>query len=109
MTQAQEKFLVYCGVDFKEGPDWTNRDGSDVVLADLLILIAYSMADCLQACSQYTAKSQAWDRPSSCGSVTFKPNIGNFTNGNCWLKNSTVTHDPGDGVCDDCISATKIS
>ncbi|TGJ85793.1 hypothetical protein E0Z10_g3013 [Xylaria hypoxylon] len=108
VTQAQEKFLVYCGVDFGTG-DRINRDGDDVVLADIARFTSYSMQDCLEACSQYTYKSQLWGVNNACGSVNFQVLIAKNPTGNCWLKNSTITHSPGAGQCDYCIGATKIS
>ncbi|GAW18924.1 hypothetical protein ANO14919_084070 [Xylariales sp. No.14919] len=108
VTQAQEKFSVYCGVDFGTGSR-VDRNGNDVVLADIVRFTSYSMQDCLEACSQYTGKSQLWGVSNSCGSVNFQVGMANNPTGNCWLKNSTVIHSPGAGRCDNCISATKVS
>ncbi|KAI0914255.1 hypothetical protein F4823DRAFT_396897 [Ustulina deusta] len=108
VTQDQEKFLVYCGVDFGHG-NRKDKNGNEIILADIIGIIAYSMDDCLEACSRYTYNSQLWGVNSSCGSVTLRVDMANTTKSNCWLKNSTITHSPGAGSCDVCIGATKIS
>ncbi|KAI0533965.1 hypothetical protein GGR58DRAFT_484741 [Xylaria digitata] len=107
VAQTQEKFLVYCGVDFGTGHR-VNREGNDVVLADIVRFTTYSMQDCLEACSQYTNKSQLWGVSNSCGSVNFQVGMAKNPTGNCWLKNSTITYSSGTGKCDQYISATKI-
>jgi hypothetical protein len=105
-----EKFSVYCHQDFGSGK---RRDvgNNEVVLADVMALIAYSMADCMLACSQYTRWSNNAGIDSTCRSVTWASNLtySDHVTGNCWLKNSTVTYDAGMTPCDWCYSATKVS
>ncbi|KAI3318495.1 hypothetical protein HD806DRAFT_526223 [Xylariaceae sp. AK1471] len=106
VTPLNEFFLVYCDVDLTSGPR-TDKSGNDVILADIISIISYSMADCLEACSQYNRWSQQWDVDNECGSVTFAVQMAENAYGNCWLKNSTVM--PGTLSHFGYISATKIS
>ncbi|KAI1821976.1 hypothetical protein F4861DRAFT_424021 [Xylaria intraflava] len=107
-THKGDKFHVYCGVDFGSGKR-KNGSGKDIVLADLVGIFAYSVADCLQACSQYNFQAKVRKDSGRCGAITLDIDMANKTDGNCWLKNSTLTHTPGGGACKECVSATEIS
>ncbi|KAI2643130.1 hypothetical protein GGS21DRAFT_135 [Xylaria nigripes] len=107
-TSKNENFMVYCDVNFGSG-DLVDKDGKSVILADIIAMTAYSLTDCLQACSQFTAHSKKWDVDNECGAVTFAKNMATHADGNCWLKNSTIRHTAGAGRNVDAVSATKIS
>ncbi|KAI0399746.1 hypothetical protein F4802DRAFT_610628 [Xylaria palmicola] len=111
ITPFQDKFSVYCYQDFGTG-NLKDNDNRDVVVDDVMLLIAYSMADCLQACSQYTRRSQALGIDSSCGAVVWVSDMSHFNHyqdGNCALKNSTVKFGYGNKGCGWCYSATKVN
>ncbi|KAI0458467.1 hypothetical protein F5B21DRAFT_459807 [Xylaria acuta] len=110
VTSQGEKFSALCNVGFTAGTGRTDGDGNLVTLAEITTLVAYSLSDCLEACSGYTrtSKKPGRDVNESCGSVVFKTNLAENYHANCLLLNSTVTHAPGGGSCDECISATKI-
>ncbi|KAI0398971.1 hypothetical protein F4802DRAFT_613081 [Xylaria palmicola] len=100
VTSQGEKYSAFCNVGFLAGTNRTDGKGNSVTLAEITTLIAYSLPDCLEACSGNVAES--------CGSVVFKTNMAANYNANCLLLNSTITHNPGGGTCDECISATRV-
>ncbi|KAI0430733.1 hypothetical protein F5Y09DRAFT_341303 [Xylaria sp. FL1042] len=108
VTSQGEKFSALCQVGFEAGAGRTDGDGNKVTLAEISTLIAYSLGDCLEACSGYTSTSRDRGIDENCGSVVFKTNLADNYHANCVLLNSTVTHNPGGGACDECISATKV-
>lgn len=111
VTTEGEKFSVYCHNDIHEG-DQRNVYNDKITLVTVSSLIAYSMADCLEACSQYTRNSARAGVDSSCGTVTWLSELkkSGQKGGNCYLKNSTVMFDQDRSVRDDWAhSATKIA
>ncbi|RSM06501.1 hypothetical protein CEP52_005697 [Fusarium oligoseptatum] len=78
-------FKVYCGTD---GGGVGNADGGGT-LKDLVGIIAYSLEDCLQACTQMNAMDDNQDTGVTCKSVSFRANLAQSYKqygGNCWLK-----------------------
>ncbi|KAI0808580.1 hypothetical protein GGR55DRAFT_696676 [Xylaria sp. FL0064] len=108
VTSQGEKFSALCKVGFEAGAGRIDGNGNTVTLAEISTLIAYSLSDCLEACSGYTYASRHRGVEESCGSVVFRTNLADNYHANCLLLNSTVRHNPGGGACDECISATKI-
>ncbi|KAI1307117.1 hypothetical protein F5Y03DRAFT_352829 [Xylaria venustula] len=110
VTSQGEKYSALCNVGFEAGTNRTDGDGNSVTLAAITTLIAYSLSDCLEACSGYTYNSRQPGRnvDESCGSVVFRIDMADNYHANCLLLNSTVTHHAGGGVCDTCISATRM-
>ncbi|KAI1433361.1 hypothetical protein GGR50DRAFT_509194 [Xylaria sp. CBS 124048] len=106
-TPKKDDFHVYCGVDFGSGKR-VDGQGRDIILADIVGINAYSLPDCLQACSQYNFESKKWGSPLRCGAVTLAVDMAKKPDGNCWLKNSTLTHTAGGGASSDSISATMV-
>ncbi|KAI0837691.1 hypothetical protein F5Y06DRAFT_62760 [Hypoxylon sp. FL0890] len=108
MSQDGDKYSVYCGQAFGAG-NMKDGNNNDVVVRDILSVIAYSMADCLQACSQYTYWSRLAGISTSCGAVMWTSDVAHSHNtGNCFLKNSTITIGVGTEACSWCYSATKV-
>ncbi|KAM0430165.1 hypothetical protein ACHAPT_006173 [Fusarium lateritium] len=81
------EFKVYCGLD---GGGANNAEGGGT-LKDLVGIIAYSLEDCLQACTQMNAMNDNQDTNVTCKSVSFRANLAQSYKqygGNCWLKDS---------------------
>ncbi|GAW20879.1 hypothetical protein ANO14919_103910 [Xylariales sp. No.14919] len=104
-----DKFSVYCRRDWGYG---SRKDAAnnEVIVGDVMNVIAYSMADCLQACSVYTAVSRTAGIDSSCSSVVWINDMAHYNHfhGNCLLKNTTVSFGSGDSACGWCFSANKV-
>jgi hypothetical protein len=69
-------FAITCGIDYP-GYLIGNYDVTDIV--------AYSLQDCLQACSEIVGHG------IPCAGATFISDMGGFQTGNCWLKGSLVS------------------
>ncbi|KAH7268535.1 hypothetical protein MRS44_011198 [Fusarium solani] len=81
------EFKVYCGTD---GGGANSAEGGGA-LKDLVGIIAYSLEDCLQACTQMNAMDDNQDTGVTCKSVSFRANIAQSYKqygGNCWLKDA---------------------
>ncbi|EXJ92008.1 hypothetical protein A1O3_00558 [Capronia epimyces CBS 606.96] len=103
-VQYSNAFSLYCGIDFHSGvPDLTD---SSLVVADFVGLFAYSITDCLYACSNARHFFSQWgqDHMQTCKGVTWNYQMAQSNssgNANCWLKNGT-----SQGYqCNTCISA----
>ncbi|KAI8625022.1 hypothetical protein F5Y19DRAFT_480076 [Xylariaceae sp. FL1651] len=110
-TIFNESFLVFCGNWIGEGGH-KDYSGNEVILKDIAGIIAYSLQDCLEACSNYTSRARKYGIDNACGSVTFRTDLGSTINSqvwaNCFLKNATARIPTGDKKnCNDCISATR--
>lgn len=103
-----ELFNVHCSSDAKGGGPRVDKDGHEVTLVDIGATIAYSLADCLQACSGYNLQSLTYGFGNSCGSVSFGTVLGGTVGTNCYFKNSTVLS-ANLTAKDDWITAIKIS
>ncbi|KAI0817145.1 hypothetical protein GGR55DRAFT_5196 [Xylaria sp. FL0064] len=101
-----ERFDVYCSSDAAPGPK-IDKNGNGVMLADIGSTIAYSLADCLQACSGYNLQSQMFGWGNSCGSVIFWTILGGSYMSNCSYKNTTV-HSTNLTAKDHTITAVKL-
>ncbi|KAI1352348.1 hypothetical protein F5Y01DRAFT_313822 [Xylaria sp. FL0043] len=88
-SALEERFDVHRSSDAAGGPK-IDKDRNDVTLADIRSTIAYSLADCLQACSGYNQQSQIFGWGNSCGVVSFETILGGSSRSNCWYKNTTV-------------------
>jgi hypothetical protein len=89
LTHFGDKFTSYCGLDFSDG---LPADGGGVI-SDIAIIIAYSAADCMEACSALNYQSNKWSKPAKCLSISFNIGLKNSTDiwgGNCVLKNATL-------------------
>ncbi|KIW14202.1 hypothetical protein PV08_06983 [Exophiala spinifera] len=99
-------FTLYCGIDMGSStPDDTNPD---LTVADYVALFAYTVTDCLYACSNMVYFADRWGQDSqhSCKGVTWNgamaaSNTSDFAN--CWLKNGTHTQEVRQ--CNTCVSA----
>ncbi|KAJ4328808.1 hypothetical protein N0V84_000818 [Fusarium piperis] len=79
------EFKVYCGTD---GGGANNAEGGGT-LKDWVGLIAYSLEDCLHACTQMNAINDNQDTGAECKSVSFHATLAQSYKewgGNCWLK-----------------------
>lgn len=99
-------FTLYCGMDMgNSNPDDANPD---LTVADFVGLFAYTLTDCLYACSNMVKFAGDWklDSQHSCKGVTWEASMAqsNTTNyANCWLKNGTNTQKANQ--CNTCVSA----
>ncbi|KAI1821977.1 hypothetical protein F4861DRAFT_516589 [Xylaria intraflava] len=95
-------FQLYCDLDLGRG---TGKDvhGNPVISIDMVSITAYTLNDCMKACTGIASSSKHSD--SACRAVTFRLDMYNFPNGgNCWLKNSTLTTASGSRSCNGCAS-----
>jgi hypothetical protein len=76
-------FAMTCDLDY---PSW------EVGNKDIVSIIAYSLQDCMEACSQMTSRGIA-----SCAGALFESDLGEWLGGNCYLKSSLVTSSSGFG------------
>lgn len=110
ITGEDERFNLYCNVDLYSGGR-QDASGKQVFVGDLVGLAAYTLGDCLTACSLYNRQSGKIGRDDGCGSVTFCTAMQRYSRSsgaNCWLKNSTVSIGYQTNS-DYCHSAVKIS
>lgn len=112
-TLLGDKFNIFCGVDLGSGEDsQQTSNGETLVLADIAGIVAYSLADCLEACSGYTKKATQWSRPEICRSINFNYEMSASiakNAANCWLKNGTVAAPSQAGSCATCATAMLVS
>ncbi|KPM36267.1 hypothetical protein AK830_g10284 [Neonectria ditissima] len=79
------KFDMYCGIDAAMG---STADGGGQI-ADIGLLIAYTIEDCLQACVQLINLNSRVEDVQACDSVAFSSSPREYLKswgGNCWLK-----------------------
>lgn len=62
-------------MDLSAGSGAQNSNGDEVVLVDVVAVVAYRLEECLEACSLYTAISAIWNHTDSCESITFGTNM----------------------------------
>ncbi len=102
-------FNLYCGIDMANSrPD---DDNPDLVVADFVGLFAYTVTDCLYACSNAIMFSTTWghDTTQTCKGITWQASMSssNTSNSaNCWLKNGTSTQQSNQ--CNTCVSAKLV-
>lgn len=92
MTRFNESFTITCGVDSLYGVP--TIEGSQKSLQVRAALIAYSLDDCIEACSAYSSfNERSGDSQLQCKSVSWdrrmEEAMGN-NHVNCWLKNGTT-------------------
>ncbi|KEF54298.1 uncharacterized protein A1O9_09464, partial [Exophiala aquamarina CBS 119918] len=102
-VQNDERYDLSCGVDM--GNNIKDRDDSTKVVADIVGIFAYSITDCLYACTNVNRFTETWKTGTAqqCKGVTWTYNMAqsNTSNSaNCWLKNGTSTG----YQCNSCIS-----
>ena len=88
-VNPNQQFNVTCGIDFgNHGP--ANEGG---VVADIIGIVAYSAADCMEACANMNGFVPTWGYTTSCAGITFSQQLsvvyGDY-GANCWLKNGTA-------------------
>jgi hypothetical protein len=96
-TVQNQVFTSFCFTDFQGGL----IGASGYEIADIINFPAYNYTDCIEACSDFNARSAVWHRNMTCKGLYFGINLRNATlssGGNCWLKNDTSTS--GQGVTD---------
>ncbi|KIX09729.1 uncharacterized protein Z518_00810 [Rhinocladiella mackenziei CBS 650.93] len=110
-VQYDTSFDLFCGVDMSS----SLQDDTDtsLVVADFTALFAYSITDCLYACSNAIYFVERWGQDTeggnmqSCKGVTWNYQMAQSNtsdNANCWLKNGTSTG----YQCNTCISAKLV-
>ncbi|KAI9815085.1 MAG: hypothetical protein M1827_002928 [Pycnora praestabilis] len=89
---ASITFSWQCGTDYNAGSENEAKNGT---IVDLTSLIAYSIEDCMEACSQMNALDVI-----TCAGVTFRSEMKHYyatARANCWLKDSTGPGSSGQG------------
>ncbi|RTE79763.1 hypothetical protein BHE90_005746 [Fusarium euwallaceae] len=93
-------FKWWCGVNAPAG----NEAEEGGIISDVSPLIAYTLQDCLNACSAMIDKDENEGAGGKCRSVVFgkkmSEEVGNW-GANCWLKNGTKTKGSEWGFKDD--------
>jgi hypothetical protein len=88
-TTQNEKFSLYCGSAWVSGLEAAQGG----VVADMVHIVAYSVQDCLEACSGFNYEQRKWNGTARCRAMNFRANMAEKVEaigGNCWLKNDTV-------------------
>ena len=90
----QNTYVTYCGVDFS---NHVVSSLDQLLLVDILGITAYTLGDCLQACSDLNAYNEGLSRLSImyCRSVLFGTDIRSLiasVGANCWIKNGTLAN-----------------
>ena len=84
-----QQFNVTCGIDFgNHNP--ANEGG---VVADIIGIVAYSAADCMEACANMNGFVPTYGYTVTCAGITFAQEMSTVYNeygANCWLKNGTA-------------------
>lgn len=89
-------FSVYCNKDIAWGGIAKQKGANDEILTiiDIMGSISYSLTDCVQSCAVFNSKAQSFGREDRCRSITFESNFNEAfesQQGNCWLKNGSVS------------------
>lgn len=88
-SSRNEVYNSICNAAFKSG--LAALQGG--VVADLSHLVAYTVEDCMEACSGFNYEQKKWNNTQICRAYNFRLNMAEKVNaigGNCWLKNDTV-------------------
>ena len=91
-TTSVRRYKIYCGVDFGNALPSTQSDsiGSPLLYTNLARVIAYSLNDCLEACSWLNFfATEYWGCHSVYYSSRLHDSLAFGSIGNCWLKNGT--------------------
>lgn len=110
-----ESFTVVCGLNLVTGTlsQQSDSEGNSLKLVDTIGIVAYTLSDCIRACSQRTRQVKLLGLPDSesCLAVTFDTLLQSTVSGsggNCWLKNGTADDSTTYGNCPVCITALRI-
>lgn len=92
-TRFDETYAITCGVDSGFGAPTT--EDTQKTLQVKAALIAYSLDDCIEACSAYTSfNARNGDSQLKCRSVSWDRRmeraLSRDNHVNCWLKNGTL-------------------
>jgi hypothetical protein len=106
-VQNIDNYDLFCEKDF--GNNVPDQSDASKVVADFVSLFAYSIEDCLYACTNANDFQSRWQTGmQKCRGVTWAFNMAenNATSGgNCFLKNGTA-----EGFsCSTCISAKLVT
>ena len=111
-VQYNHSFDLFCGVDMQS--NIADEGDPSLVVADFTALFAYSITDCLYACSNAIYFTKHWDQDFAggnmqlCQGVTWNYQLAlsnSSDHANCWLKNGTSTG----FQCNTCISAKLVT
>ncbi|KIX03479.1 uncharacterized protein Z518_07032 [Rhinocladiella mackenziei CBS 650.93] len=98
-THAQQSFQIYCNHDF-----WADLPAaSGGVIRNWAAIVAYTVHDCIEACSALNVQADASGVNVRCRAMTFRRDLESqfdSSGGNCWLKNDTIA-DLGQAVMHD--------
>lgn len=86
--QTNQVFAVTCGVDYSNHIAATQGG----IVADIVGIVAYSAADCMDACASMNFFASQWGFSTKCAGITFgeQMSLEYSKNGaNCFLKNGT--------------------
>ena len=106
-VQYDDQYDLFCGMDYQNNlPDEAE---STKVVADFVGIFAYSIEDCLYACSNANHFQGIWKVGlQTCLGVTWNFNMASSNssdNANCFIKNGTSS-----GIqCNNCISAKLVT
>ena len=86
--QTNQVFAVTCGVDYYN--NIAAIQGG--IVADIVGIVAYSAADCMEACANMNIFASQWGFSTKCAGITFGEQMSiEYSNhgANCFLKNGT--------------------
>ena len=89
-TYYGDTFTQICGVDLQSNVSAISGNGA--VIANIVGILAYSVEDCITACSKANTYVQRWGG-SKCNSISFGSDLSILYPGNranCWLKNDSL-------------------
>lgn len=83
ISRIGQSFQFVCAMDYQGNSPAAQRNGT---VKDLVGLIAYSVDDCIEACSEMN------EYLGGCGAITLKADMSlsvKLFRANCWLKNTS--------------------
>jgi hypothetical protein len=86
--QENQVFAVTCGVDYYNHIAATQGG----IVADIVGIVAYSAADCMDACATMNIFASRWGFSTKCAGITFGERMSfeySKNGANCFLKNGT--------------------
>ncbi|KAH7017996.1 uncharacterized protein B0I36DRAFT_368052 [Microdochium trichocladiopsis] len=110
-SSANEKFKVHCGVDLGWGSRTAESGTGTVVVADMVAVMAYDLATCVDACSSYNTFAARFKTGDECKAVSFRWDMAEAyaRNGvNCWLKNATASIEKARPCGSRCLTAVRV-
>jgi hypothetical protein len=108
-THFNQNFKYTCGVDLGNQPSAAGGN-----ITDLAAIIAYTIEDCIDACSAVTFQTfiHGVKGGPTCSSVSWFADAKSTVavgNGNCWLKNGTLANGVSGRAATDSVSAQLTS